>query len=101
MRDWTRWRGPCAPFPRRTRAGSVIPWVRASHLRAGHGEGRGPVAPPVFKTGLSLLVGDGMFDSFPSPPFSFPRRGRPALDPDRASDTAVSAALMRAAHQLL
>src|SRR5437016_11328490 len=33
------------------------------------GEGRGPVAPPVFKTGLSLLVGDGRFDSFPSPPF--------------------------------
>src|SRR5437867_7399596 len=32
------------------------------------GEGRGPVAPPVFKTGLSLLVGDGRFDSFPSPP---------------------------------
>src|SRR6184192_1566777 len=32
------------------------------------GEGRGPVAPPVFKTGLSPLVGDGRFDSFPSPP---------------------------------
>src|SRR5437773_11750128 len=32
------------------------------------GEGRGPVAPPVFKTGLSLLVGGGRFDSFPSPP---------------------------------
>ncbi len=26
------------------------------------------MAPPVFKTGLSLLVGDGRFDSFPSPP---------------------------------
>ena len=25
------------------------------------------MAPPVFKTGLSLLVGDGRFDSFPSP----------------------------------
>src|SRR5205814_4338376 len=27
-----------------------------------------PVVPPVFKAGLSLLVGDGRFDSFPSPP---------------------------------
>jgi len=42
------------------------------------------VAPPVFKTGLSLLVGDGRFDSFPSPPK--PRIlpvGMRALDGDR------------------
>ena len=32
------------------------------------GEGTGPVAGPVFKTALSPLVGDGRFDSFPSPP---------------------------------
>src|SRR5438876_4506033 len=40
------------------------------------GEGRGPVAPPVFKTGLSLLVGDGRFDSFPSPPILITMRYR-------------------------
>ena len=35
------------------------------------------MAPPVFKTGLSLLAGDGRFDSFPSPPLR-QRRARTA-----------------------
>src|SRR5436309_16129058 len=47
------------------------------------GEGRGPVAPPVFKTGLSLLVGDGRFDSFPSPP-AFVRQGLTPLCAERS-----------------
>src|SRR5439155_15070220 len=47
------------------------------------GEGRGPVAPPVFKTGLSLLVGDGRFDSFPSPPVLAGQPLRPVVAPNR------------------
>src|SRR5947209_3828212 len=50
------------------------------------GEGRGPVAPPVFKTGLSLLVGDGRFDSFPSPPLLAGQRLTP-LSPQRCRAT--------------
>ena len=32
------------------------------------GGGRGPVAPPVFKTGLAAIAVAGGFDSLPSPP---------------------------------
>src|SRR5262245_65595802 len=46
------------------------------------GEGRGPVASPVFKTALSRLVRDGRFDSFPSPP---------ALAEDEPADGAARA----------
>jgi len=53
-------------FPKDGRPASVGGRQRGAISRSG--EGRGPVAPPVFKTGLSLLVGDGRFDSFPSPP---------------------------------
>jgi len=33
-----------------------------------HGGGRGPVAPPVFKTGLAGIAFAGGFDSLPPPP---------------------------------
>jgi hypothetical protein len=33
-----------------------------------NGGGRGPVAPPVFKTGLAGIAFAGGFDSLPSPP---------------------------------
>src|SRR6185437_1972016 len=36
-----------------------------------HGGGRGPVAPPVFKTGLTGIASVGRFDSFPPPPHCF------------------------------
>src|SRR5947199_1648653 len=53
------------------------------------GEGRGPVAPPVFKTGLSLLVGDGRFDSFPSPPALPSRRSRSTWSGRGGSDSSA------------
>ena len=37
------------------------------------GGGRGPVAPPVFKTGLAGIALAGRFDSFPPPPIDLPR----------------------------
>lgn len=46
------------------------PVPRVNVLKAQPGEGRGPVASPVFKTALSRLARDGRFDSFPSPPTS-------------------------------
>jgi len=45
------------------------------------------VAPPVFKTGLSLLVGDGRFDSFPSPPTSSALASGEAPSPRRPKRT--------------
>ena len=41
---------------------------RKSVDRSKHGGGRGPVAPPVFKTGLAGNTLAGRFDSFPPPP---------------------------------
>src|SRR5277367_1675905 len=47
------------------------------------GGGRGPVAPPVFKTGLAANIVAGGFDSLPPPPL-FPRaawsRGSAAVE---------------------
>ena len=36
------------------------------------GEGRDPVVPPVFKTGLAGIAFAGGFDSLPSPPLTLP-----------------------------
>src|SRR5216683_1565171 len=41
---------------------------RLSARKITHGGGRGPVAPPVFKTGLAGIAFAGRFDSFPPPP---------------------------------
>ena len=56
------------------------------------GEGRGPVASPVFKTAMSRQVRDGRFDSFPSPPL-LRRRGdaRPPAQPSHAAPRAARA----------
>jgi hypothetical protein len=56
-------RGPHADLP-------FVQKVRNS-LEIRLGGGRGPVAPPVFKTGLAANTVAGGFDSLPPPPVEF------------------------------
>ena len=44
---------------------------RRKYLINKGGGGRGPVAPPVFKTGLAANIVAGGFDSLPPPPVTF------------------------------
>jgi len=61
---------PVVPHRRRSRRRSPVCSRTGALIFRGHHPLRPPSRPKEsdFKTGLSLLVGDGRFDSFPSPP---------------------------------
>src|SRR5216684_5624672 len=74
---------------------------RLSARKITHGGGRGPVAPPVFKTGLAGIAFAGGFDSLP-PPSAAPLRsgtqcGAPLvrLDPTRSLTYGVNRQLRK------
>src|SRR5260221_1113126 len=55
-------------------------WSGKNPVESRRGGGRGPVAPPVFKTGLAANIVAGGFDSLPPPPDHFcPDTGKEAL----------------------
>ncbi len=63
---------PCEQGQAQTRAasrpdGGIKPHERFEPI----GGGRGPVAPPVFKTGLAAIAAAGGFDSLPPPPAKY------------------------------
>jgi hypothetical protein len=59
----------------------LLPSGRKTLVESSYGGGRGPVAPPVFKTGLAANIVAGGFDSLPPPPvYRWAAGGKEPLD---------------------